>query len=69
MVERRWVPDEKQRIWRAVADDDQTVLGRVVSEVDAVQLKAMLDPTDVQDATSILTGLLERYSTPFRSKA
>ena len=53
------LPAHEQRIWRAVTDDGQTVLGRVLSEADAAQLKAMLDPTEALDAASILTAIAD----------
>ena len=53
------LPEHEQRIWRAVTDDGQTVLGRVLSEADAAQLKAILDPTEALDAVSILTAIVD----------
>ena len=53
------LPEHEQRIWRAVTDDGQTVLGRVLSEADAAQLKAILDPTEALDAASILTAIVD----------
>ncbi len=53
------LPDDEQRIWRAVTDNGQTVLGRVLSEDDAARLKAILDPTEVLDAGSILTAIVD----------
>ena len=53
------LPEYEQRIWRAVTDDGQTVLGRVLSEADAAQLKAILDPTEALDAASILTAIAD----------
>jgi len=42
-----------------VTDDEQTVLGRVLSEADAAQLKAILDPTEALDAASILAAIVD----------
>ena len=53
------LPANEQRIWRAVTDDGQIVLGRVLSEADAAQLKAILDPTEALDAASILTAIVD----------
>jgi hypothetical protein len=53
------LPDQEQRIWRAVTDDGHTVLGRVLSEDDAARLKAILDPTEALDADTILTAVAD----------
>ena len=53
------LPEHEQRIWRAVTDDGQTVLGRVLSEADAAQLKAILDPTEALDTPSIFTAIAD----------
>ena len=53
------LPDQEQRIWRAVTDNGQTVLGRVLSEDDAARLKAILDPTEALDADTILTAVAD----------
>jgi len=53
------LPEHEQRIWRAVTDDGQTVLGRALSEADAAQLIAILDPTEALDTPSILTAIAD----------
>ena len=53
------LPDHEQRIWRAVTDNGQTVLGRALSEEDAARLKAILDPTEALDAATILTAIAD----------
>ena len=53
------LPADEQRIWRAVTDDGETVLGRVLSETDAARLKARLDPTEIIDPASILTAVVD----------
>ena len=53
------LPEHEQRIWRAVTDDGQTVLGRALSEPDAAQLKAILDPTEALDTATILTAIAD----------
>jgi len=53
------LPEHEQRIWRAVTDDGHTVLGRALSEADAAQLIAILDPTEALDTPSIFTAIAD----------
>lgn len=53
------LPSGEQRIWRAITDDGDAVLGRVLGEAEAGAFRAALDPTEVVDARTLLSALVE----------
>lgn len=54
------LPQENQKIWRAVTDSGASVLGRVLTPEEAGRLSGVLAPVAVQDAASLLAAVTEQ---------
>lgn len=59
------LPDDEQRIWRAIPTEGDPVLGRVLPQIAAGRLKAVFSPTEVVSGATALAALTsERQRIP-----